>query len=142
MTREAAPTAESNLAIGEFTADSQTWAQISTVCETILGGLDDVKISQRTWEPDTQPQALQRLGISYGLTMRLSRVGQTEPTMNTMYELTFNGRDYSGMYLFEPYRDNPTATLAGDQPRLVAPADMPAARLNQLVDYLNTYLGE
>ena len=142
MRHQNSPNKLGNIPVGEFSADKQTWAQIATQCELILGAFEGQRISQRTWEPDAQPGALQKFGISYGLTLVLARVGQTEPTPDTMYELTFNGRNYSGMFLFEPYLDEPVATLSGDQPKLVAEAELPNARLKMLTEYLNTYLGE
>lgn len=142
MTQESAPSSESILPIGEFSADQKTWSQVRAQCEVILGGLEGKKLSQRTWEPDRQKDALRKLEISYGLTMVLARIGQTEPTPDTTYELTFNGHNYHGTFLFEPYKPDSVATLTGDQPKLVPESQMPQARLAMLVDYLNTYLGE
>lgn len=142
MRHESSPNTAPLMPVGEFSADKQTWDQIAAKCELILGGFDGQKISQRTWEPDAQPGALKTLGISYGLTLVLARLGQTERTPDTMYELTFNGRNYQGMFLFEPYLNEPVATLSGDQPKLVPEAELPDARLKMLTEYLNTYLGE
>ena len=142
MRHESLPNKAPIMPVGEFSTDKQTWAKIATTCELILGSFKGKQISQRTWEPDSQPDALRKFGISYGLTLVLARVGQTEPTPDTMYELTFHGRNYSGMFLFEPYLDEPVATLSGDQPKLVPEAELPDARLTLLIDYLNTYLGE
>lgn len=141
MSRERLPSPETTMT-GNFEATSQTWTYISGLCETILGGVDGKRISQKSWSPDEQPNALKTFGMTYGLDMVLARVGQTEPTPDTIYELTVSGRDFNAVFLFQPYKEKPVATLTGDQPKLVGPEYLPAARLDMLVEYLNTYLGD
>lgn len=142
MSYESYPNPEQPLDSGEMQTSGEEWLRIATQCEAILGGPEGKKLSQKTWLPDDQTNALARLGMSYGMTMVLARVGQTEPTVGTLYELTATSRGFSASFHFCPYIDKPFGVMTGDQPRLVSPDDLPQARTNMLIDYLQTYLGE
>lgn len=124
---------------GPNTAEQKpTWTWIGTQCELILGGIDGRKISQQTWVPDDNPSVFEKFKTKFGLQLTLARIGQTEPTPDTIYELTFAGRNYKGRFTFNPYVAEPQLNLEGNQPVVMGDAKLEDVTYGLLVDYLST----
>lgn len=144
MSHEQHPSSEqSTVKIVEFQAQPEQWAEIADRCEEILGGTDGRTLSQRTWMPDDQPGALNRFGITYGVSLRLNRVGEIKPSPATTYTLhVFDNVRHDALFRFQPKLDEPSATLTGSQPVDYLGINPSVTRFNELQDYLQTYLGD